>query len=38
VDKERLRKTLGRDQAIVDLVNLDKARRPEASEYEGICW
>jgi GDP-mannose 6-dehydrogenase len=38
VDKERLRKALGRDQAIVDLVNLDKARRPEASEYEGICW
>jgi GDP-mannose 6-dehydrogenase len=38
VDKERLRKTLGRNQAIVDLVNLDKARRPEASEYEGICW
>jgi GDP-mannose 6-dehydrogenase len=38
VDKDRLHKTLSREQAIVDLVNLDKARRPEASEYEGICW
>lgn len=31
--------TLRRDQALVDLVNLDKSRRPRtASSYEGICW
>jgi hypothetical protein len=27
------------DQIVIDLVNLDTARRPAApGRYEGICW
>jgi GDP-mannose 6-dehydrogenase len=37
VDRDRLERAL-RGQAVVDLVNLDQARRPQATRYEGICW
>jgi GDP-mannose 6-dehydrogenase len=37
--KEILERCLRPDQAVVDLVNLDKSSRPcDASFYEGICW
>jgi len=26
------------DHALIDLVNLEKARRPALDHYEGICW
>jgi len=30
---------LRRDQIVIDLVNLRKARRPSgADSYQGICW
>lgn len=39
VDKDRLLRTLRPDQSVVDLVNLDPAKRPEvAGPYQGICW
>ena len=38
VENERLRKILEGGQRVIDLVNLDKNRRPQASAYEGICW
>jgi GDP-mannose 6-dehydrogenase len=39
VDQERLSACLDPDQVIIDLVNLDPARRPQRSaDYEGICW
>jgi len=37
VDNHRLRNAL-KDQRVIDLVNLDKSKRPAASAYEGICW
>jgi GDP-mannose 6-dehydrogenase len=38
-NKDELRKYLRADQVVIDLVNLDKARRPQgAGTYEGICW
>jgi GDP-mannose 6-dehydrogenase len=37
--KDVLTKYLRKDQIVIDLVNLDKVRRPDnASSYEGICW
>jgi GDP-mannose 6-dehydrogenase len=37
--KEHLAKHLRPEHIIVDLIHLDKARRPEgAKTYEGICW
>jgi GDP-mannose 6-dehydrogenase len=37
--KDRLAKHLRSDQIVIDLVHLDKAKRPErAKNYEGICW
>ena len=37
--KEELAKYLRRDQIVIDLVNLRKARRPSgADSYQGICW
>jgi GDP-mannose 6-dehydrogenase len=37
--KEDLSKHLRADQIVIDLVHLDKARRPDGiSTYEGICW
>jgi GDP-mannose 6-dehydrogenase len=39
VDKAQLSKHLKADQIVIDLVNLDKAKRPEVTgPYEGICW
>ena len=38
VEKDRLHQILKPEQMVVDLVNLDKVRRPEAATYEGICW
>jgi GDP-mannose 6-dehydrogenase len=37
--KDVLSKYLRKDQIVIDLVNLDKVRRPHStSSYEGICW
>ena len=37
--KDELLKYLRSDQIVIDLVNLDKSRRPDtAGTYEGICW
>ena len=39
VTREVLVRMLRKDQAVIDLVNLDKSQRAEgASFYEGICW
>jgi len=39
VDKNELSRYLRADHIVIDLVNLDKARRPQfAGAYEGICW
>ena len=38
VEKGRLNQFLRPDQIVIDLVNLDKSRRPQTSAYEGICW
>jgi GDP-mannose 6-dehydrogenase len=39
LDRETLNKTLRKDQIVIDLVNLEKARRAAAgAEYQGICW
>jgi GDP-mannose 6-dehydrogenase len=37
VDKTQLAGML-KDRVVVDLVNLDKSRRPTGANYEGICW
>jgi len=37
--KERLAKYLRPEQIVIDLIHLDKMRRPEgALTYDGICW
>jgi GDP-mannose 6-dehydrogenase len=37
--KERLAKYLRPEQIVIDLIHLDRERRPEgARTYEGICW
>ena len=39
LDKEALQRNLRQDHIVVDLVNLEKARRVDsASAYAGICW
>src|SRR2546428_2286100 len=39
IKNEELQKHLRPDHIVIDLVNLEKARRPAASpHYEGICW
>lgn len=38
IDKVELAKLLKPLQTVIDLVNLDPNRRPEAASYEGICW
>jgi GDP-mannose 6-dehydrogenase len=39
VDQERLRASLSPEQHVIDLVNLERARRPQRSDrYRGICW
>jgi hypothetical protein len=38
VEKAELAKLLSPRQIVIDLVNLDPARRPQAASYDGICW
>jgi hypothetical protein len=39
IDRDELRRMIRPDQKVIDLVNLDKDRRPDGSPaYEGICW
>lgn len=39
IDKHTLDSTLRPDQTVIDLVNLEKSRRPATSRsYDGICW
>ncbi len=39
VDKEQLAACLGRNQIVIDLINLAAAGRPAAgASYQGICW
>ena len=39
VDKDQLARCLGRDQIVIDLINLALASRPDtAASYQGICW
>jgi len=38
VEKGELAGLLVPSQVVIDLVNLDPARRPHAAKYEGICW
>ncbi|HEX9111135.1 MAG TPA: UDP-glucose/GDP-mannose dehydrogenase family protein [Terriglobales bacterium] len=38
-NKEQLAKFLRPEQIVIDLIHLDRARRPEGVKtYEGICW
>ncbi len=39
VSRDELARCLRPEQTVIDLVNLDKSRRPAANEhYQGICW
>jgi len=38
IEKTDLARLLTPTQVVIDLVNLDPARRPQAASYEGICW
>jgi GDP-mannose 6-dehydrogenase len=38
IDKEMLQASLRPDHLVIDLVNLEKTRRPEHARYNGICW
>jgi GDP-mannose 6-dehydrogenase len=39
LDKDVLRRKLSPEQIVIDLVNLEKSRRPDGNaSYEGICW
>jgi hypothetical protein len=39
IDKETLRSYLQPGQHVIDLVNIEKARRMDGhAAYEGICW
>jgi len=38
VTRDQLQPHLRPDHVVIDLVNLEKARRPAAGKYEGICW
>ncbi len=38
VDNDELKKLLRPEHVVIDLVNLDKDRRPAGGRYEGICW
>jgi GDP-mannose 6-dehydrogenase len=38
IEKGELARLLTPEQIVIDLVNLDPARRPQAASYEGICW
>ena len=39
LDRDFLQKNIRRDQEVIDLVNLEKAHRPQTTAaYKGICW
>jgi hypothetical protein len=38
IPRDQLQAHLRHDHVVIDLVNLEKARRPAAGNYEGICW
>lgn len=38
VETDELANLLTPAQTVIDLVNLDPARRPQAASYQGICW
>src|SRR5258707_1896537 len=38
IARDQLQAHLRPDHIVLDLVNVEKARRPEAANYEGICW
>lgn len=39
LDRDILQKNIRPDQVVIDLVTLEKARRPKtAADYKGICW
>ena len=38
IEKTELARLLAPGQMVIDLVNLDPSRRPQAASYEGICW
>ncbi len=38
IKREQLQAYLRPDHIVLDLVNLERARRPTAANYEGICW
>jgi len=39
LDRDILEKNIRRDQKVIDLVNLERASRPETTAaYKGICW
>src|SRR5207245_562932 len=39
VDRDTLRQIVRKEQIVIDLVNLEKARRAAAgANYQGICW
>jgi hypothetical protein len=36
---DSLKNSIRRDQEVIDLVSLEKSRRPQiTSAYKGICW
>jgi len=38
IEESELANLLTSNQKVIDLVNLDPGRRPQAASYEGICW
>ena len=38
IPRDHLQQHLRSDHIVIDLVNLEKARRPALDHYEGICW
>ena len=39
IDRDLLQKSIRGDQVVIDLVNLEKSRRPQSTAaYKGICW
>lgn len=38
IPRDELQRHLRPDQTVIDLVNLEAARRPAGTHYEGICW
>ncbi len=38
IPRDQLQQHLRPDHVVIDLVNLEKSRRPALQQYEGICW